>query len=486
MHFLSLRALSKALQKREISSTELTEHYLNRIDQAKHLNTFITIDPEQALAAAGIADKILQKGNGKTLTGIPMAHKDIFCTKTMPTTCASKMLANFNAPYDATIVKRLEDDGAILIGKTNMDEFAMGSSNENSYFGLVKNPWDVERVPGGSSGGSAAAVAADLVPFATGSDTGGSVRQPAAFCGISGLKPTYGLVSRFGMVAYASSLDQAGPMAHSAEDLAIILQSMAGFDEQDSTSSNQKIPNYSDALNAPLKSVKIGLPTCFFHPQIDKDIQQAIRVAVDIFKKSGATIIELDLTLESLWVPCYYVIACAEASSNLSRYDGIRFGYRTAVSDTLHDLMTRSRSEGFGIEVKRRILTGTHILSSGYFDDYYVQAQKVRRMIQEELTTALDGVDCILGPTTPTCAFKLGESLTSPTQRYLADIFTVSANLAGLPALSIPAGFSAGLPIGMQLIGAHFSETTLLNLAHYYQQCTDWHQSRPNTNKGQS
>ena len=479
MHTQSLHALSHALQHRQLSSTELTQHYLSRIHNAKSLNAFITIDEEEALLAAAVADTVLKKGEGNPLTGIPVAHKDIFCTETMPTTCGSKMLANFYSPYSATVVKRLKEQGAILLGKTNMDEFAMGSSNENSYFGPVKNPWNHECAPGGSSGGSAAAVAAGLVPFATGSDTGGSVRQPAAFCGISGLKPTYGLISRFGMVAYASSLDQAGPLAHSAEDLALILQAMAGFDEQDSTSINKAIPNYSATLNRPLKSLRIGLPSCFFHPNIADDIQQAIHAAVNLLKDAGATIIELDLTLHSLWVPCYYVIACAEASSNLSRYDGIRFGHRTDHAESLQALITRSRSEGFGLEVKRRILTGTHVLSSGYFDDYYVQAQKVRRMIQDELLGVLSDVDVILGPTTPSCAFKLGEKITDPIQRYLADIFTVAANLAGLPALSIPAGFSEGLPIGMQLIGAHFSEACLLNVAHYYQQCTNWHTKRP-------
>ena len=479
MHTQSLRALTQALQQRQLSSTELTQHYLNRIHNANSLNAFITIDEKEALLAATVADGMLKKGKGGVLTGVPMAHKDIFCTETMPTTCGSKMLANFYSPYSATIVKRLKEQGTVLLGKTNMDEFAMGSSNENSYFGPVKNPWNHQCVPGGSSGGSAAAVAAGLIPFATGSDTGGSVRQPAAFCGISGLKPTYGLISRFGMVAYASSLDQAGPLAHSAEDLALILQAMAGFDEQDSTSINKPIPDYSAALNQPLTSIRIGLPSCFFHPEVADDIQQAIHAAVRIFEQAGATIVELDLTLQSLWVPCYYVIACAEASSNLSRYDGVRFGHRANNAETLQDLITRSRSEGFGMEVKRRILTGTHVLSSGYFDDYYVQAQKVRRMIQEELLGALSQVDIILGPTTPSCAFKSGEKITDPTQRYLADIFTVSANLAGLPALSIPAGFSAGLPIGMQLIGTHFSEACLLNVAHYYQQCTNWHNKRP-------
>ena len=474
MHTQSLRALTQSLQTKQLSSVELTQYYLKRIHEAKALNAFISIDEEQALLAAAAADVLLKNGTGKPLTGIPIAHKDIFCTKTMPTTCGSKMLANFYAPYAATIVRRLEEQGTILLGKTNMDEFAMGSSNENSHFGPVKNPWNPKCVPGGSSGGSAAAVAAGLVPFATGSDTGGSVRQPAAFCGISGLKPTYGLISRFGMVAYASSLDQAGALAHSADDLALILQAMAGFDENDSTSARQPIPDYSAALNKPLKSMRIGLPSCFFHSEVATTIQQAIHAAVAIFKEAGATIIELDLTLQSLWVPCYYVIASAEASSNLSRYDGIRFGHRTNQADTLQELIMRSRSEGFGAEVKRRILTGTHVLSAGYFDAYYVQAQKIRRMIQQELVSALSTVDIILGPTTPSCAFELGEKITDPTQRYFA------ANLAGLPALSIPAGFNDnGLPIGMQFIGAHFNEATLLQMAHFYQQNTTWHNARP-------
>lgn len=480
MHTQSLRTLIEALRQKNISSTELTKHYLERINKAKELNAFIAIDEKHALSAAANADKLLKNGEGNILTGIPIAHKDIFCTENMATTCGSKMLENFQSPYSATIVKRLEQQGAIVLGKTNMDEFAMGSANENSYFGPVKNPWNKAYVSGGSSGGSAAAVAAGLVPFATGSDTGGSVRQPAAFCGISGLKPTYGLVSRFGMVAYASSLDQAGAMANSAEDLALVLQIMAGFDERDSTSINQPIPDYSASLNKPLTSMRIGLPDCFFHPDINNDIQEAIRAAVRVLEQAGAEIVNVDLPLHSLWVPCYYVIACAEASSNLSRYDGIRFGHRTAHAESLRELITRSRTEGFGVEVKRRILTGTHLLSSGYFDDYYVQAQKVRRMVQEELQQVLSQVDVILGPTTPSCAFKLGEKITDPTQRYLADIFTVAANLAGLPALSIPAGFNTdGLPIGMQLIGKHFSEASLLNIAHNYQQSTSWHTTRP-------
>ena len=485
MHTQSLRELLKRLKKKELSSTELTTHYLNRIQKAKSLNAFISVDEGSALAAAALADIQLQSGNAQQLTGIPFAHKDIFCTESMPTTCGSKMLADFYAPYSATIVKRLALQGAILVGKTNMDEFAMGSSNENSYFGSVRNPWDLTRVPGGSSGGSAAAVAAGLVPFATGSDTGGSVRQPAAFCGISGLKPTYGMVSRFGMVAYASSLDQAGPMARSAEDLALVFDIMSGFDEQDSTSINTPASDCVSALNAPQKPMRIGVPANALDSSIDPDIQQAIRAALVVFEQAGAEIVEIELPLQPAWVPCYYVIACAEASSNLSRYDGIRFGFRAQGTNTIRELITESRTQGFGIEVKRRILTGTQVLSSGYFDDYYVQAQKIRRMIQQELKAVLSTVDFIMTPTTPTCAFKLNEPVTDPTQRYLADVFTVAANLAGLPAISIPAGFNRdGLPIGMQLMGSYFSEPRLLALAHLYQQVTDWHNDQPTPIQG--
>lgn len=480
MHKLSLSELSRALHHRELSSKELTQHYLKRIQHHQSLNAFIhVIDEEQALITADAADKSLATGQAKPLTGIPMAHKDIFCTKNMPTTCGSKMLEHYYSPFQATVVNRLEEQGVILLGKTNMDEFAMGSANENSYFGPVRNPWNKEHVSGGSSGGSAAAVAARLIPFATGTDTGGSIRQPAAFCGISGIKPTYGLVSRFGMVAFASSLDQGGPLAASAEDLAFVLQAMVGFDAHDSTSVNQPIPDYLASLNHSIKGLRIGLPSCFFHEQVEQDIQQAIHAAVTLFQQEGAEIIELDLALQPLWVPCYYVIACAEASSNLSRYDGIRFGYRSKKGNSLREQITHTRTEGFGIEVKRRILTGTHVLSSGYFDDYYLQALKIRRLIQNELLDNLSKVDIILGPTTPTCAFKLGEKIADPIQNYLADVFTVAANLAGLPALSIPTGFSQGLPIGMQFIGKPFSEALLLNCAHHYQQCTDWHQARP-------
>ena len=475
----SLKQLSQALHQGKISSVELTQHYLSQIEKHQDLNAFISLDKEHALLNAQQADKELQNGSAKTLMGIPMALKDLFCTPRMKTTCGSKMLANFQAPYEATIATKLRESGTILLGKTNMDEYAMGSSNENSYFGSVKNPWNKEYVPGGSSGGSAAAVAAGAVPFAIGSDTGGSIRQPAALCGISGIKPTYGLVSRYGMVAYASSLDQAGPLAHSAEDLALILQALAGFDNKDSTSVEITIPEYEAELNKPLSKLRIGLPSCFFQPQVDPAIQQAIHDAVKIFEQMGAEIVNLDLELLPLWVPCYYVVACAEASSNLSRYDGLRFGHRSTKDANLNELIRCSRSEGFGAEVKRRILTGTYVLSSGYFDAYYLQAQKIRRLIQNELMNTLKSVDVILGPTTPTPAFKLGEKIDDPIQNYLADVFTVAANLAGLPAISIPAGFSQNLPVGLQLMGKHFSEGRLLNIAHHYQLHTDWHTARP-------
>lgn len=480
MEQLSLAQLADALQKKELSSVELTQHFFRKIHNHKELNVFISMDEDYALSQAQEADKRIQNGNAQLLTGIPMALKDLFCTTQLTTTCGSKMLEHFQAPYNATIANKLYEQGAVLLGKANMDEFAMGSTNENSYFGAVKNPWNTLCVPGGSSGGSAAVVAAGLAPYSIGSDTGGSIRQPAAFCGISGIKPTYGLVSRYGMVAYASSLDQAGPLARSAEDLSIVLQALVGFDPKDSTSVDTPTPNYFKELNTPLTSLKIGLPTCFFQPQVDAEIQKAVLEAVDVFKNLGAEIIEVDLTLQPLWVPCYYVVACAEASSNLSRYDGLRFGYRSTTANSLNELITNSRTEGFGAEVKRRILTGTHVLSSGYFDAYYLQAQKIRRLIQEELLTTLKKVDVILGPTTPTSAFKIGEPITDPVQNYLGDVFTVAANLAGLPALSIPIGFNQqDLPLGLQLMGTHFSEANLLRIAHQYQNNTNWHLATP-------
>lgn len=479
MERLSLREQCNALNCRSISSVELTQHYFQRIKQFSALNAFISLDEEQAYHSAKKADQLIQTGRAKLLTGIPLAHKDIFCTQRMKTTCASKMLSNYQSPFPATIVKRLAEQGTVLLGKTNMDEFAMGSANESSYYGPVKNPWDLTKVAGGSSGGSAAAVAAGLVSFATGSDTGGSIRQPAAFCGISGMKPTYGLASRYGMVAFASSLDQAGPMARSAEDLAIILQAMLGFDPNDSTSIDRPVPNYQASLNAPIQSLRIGVPRCFFQSNVAPEIQEYIDSALKLYENAGARVIELDLSLQPLWVPCYYLLACAEASSNLSRYDGVRFGHRTSHANHLTEMIAQTREEGFGIEVKRRILTGTYVLSSGYFDAYYVQAQKVRRMIQTELKKAYQTVDLILGPTTPSLAFPLAKTSSNPTDRYQEDIFTVAANLGGFPAISIPAGLSHGLPIGMQLMGDFFSEAKLLSYAHFYQQQTSWHQTLP-------
>ncbi len=475
----SLHQLSLALQEGQLSSVELTKHCIQTILNNQDLNAFISLDEEHALLEAQKADHQLKQRQGNRLRGIPMAVKDLLCTTRMKTTCGSKMLANFQAPYEATLVSQLKAQGSILLGKTNLDEFAMGSSNENSYFGCVKNPWNKNYVSGGSSGGSAAAVAKGLIPFAIGTDTGGSIRQPAAFCGISGIKPTYGLVSRYGMVAYASSFDQAGPFAKRVEDLAIVLQAMTGFDPKDSTSIDKAVPDYFSQLSKPFGKPRIGLPTCFFQAGVEKDIQIAILDALKLYENMGAEIIEIDLKLKDLWIPTYYVLACAEASSNLSRFDGLRFGHSSNKHANLIERITASRSEGFGAEVKRRILTGTYVLSSGYIDSYYVQAQKIRRLIQNELVKALQQVDLILGPTTPTCAFKLGDKIADPIQIYLADVFTVAANLAGLPALSIPVGFSQGLPIGMQLMGKHFSESQLLNAAHAYQLQTRWHLASP-------
>lgn len=479
MEHLSIKQISSALRQRKFSSVELTQYYLKQIDINQQLNAFIHVDEKLAITAAKQADQKLQKKEGSMLTGIPMAVKDLFCTKEMPTTCASKMLAQFQPPYSATVVSRLQDQGAVLVGKTNMDEFAMGSSNEHSYFGAVLNPWDAQRVPGGSSGGSAAAIAGGLIPYALGSDTGGSIRQPAAFCGISGIKPTYGMASRHGMIAYASSMDQAGPMAYSAEDLAIILQAMVGHDRYDSTSVKQPPVDYLSFLDKPNAPLRIGIPTFYKDHALDAPIQRCIDNALSIFRNFGAEVVFVDLHLQPLWVPCYYVIACAEASSNLSRYDGIRFGHRSQRSESLAELIKHSRSEGFGMEVKRRILTGTHLLSSACFSAYYLQAQKIRRLIQQELLRTLEQVDVLIGPTTPQVAFHLGVKKENPVQNYLSDVFTVAANLAGLPALSIPAGFAHGLPVGMQLMGRHFSEASLLKWAHEYQKRTEWHQARP-------
>ncbi|MBA3661199.1 MAG: Asp-tRNA(Asn)/Glu-tRNA(Gln) amidotransferase subunit GatA [Gammaproteobacteria bacterium] len=476
MHKKTIAALSKDLLTKKISSVELTQHYLNRIkNHDKTLNTFITVTEEQALQSAKQADEVIAAGKGTTLTGIPLAQKDIFCTDGVLTSCGSKMLANFIAPYNATVIEKFNAAGTVLLGKTNMDEFAMGSSNENSFYGAVKNPWCIDCVAGGSSGGSAAAVAAGLAPGATGTDTGGSIRQPAALCGISGLKPTYGRVSRYGMIAFASSLDQGGPFARSAEDLALLMNAMAGFDERDSTSVERAVPDYAATLNAPLTGLRIGLPKEYFTADMSKEMGAAIEAALVVFKKLGATIKEISLPNTNLSTPVYYVLAPAECSSNLARFDGVRYGYRCENPKDLEDLYKRSRSEAFGDEVKRRIMVGTYVLSSGYYDAYYLKAQKIRRLICQDFINAYQEVDVILSPTTPSTAFKIGEKASDPISMYLSDIYTIAANLAGLPALSIPMGFINQLPVGLQLIGNLFDEAKILNVAHQYQQETDWH-----------
>ncbi|RLA22306.1 MAG: Asp-tRNA(Asn)/Glu-tRNA(Gln) amidotransferase GatCAB subunit A [Gammaproteobacteria bacterium] len=480
MHNQTITELSAGLKAGDFSSEELTCGFLQRIAQhGEALNCFITIAEEQALVAARAADVLIAKGEGGILTGIPMAHKDIFCTKGHKTSCGSKMLDNFISPYNATVVNQLESAGMVMLGKLNMDEFAMGSSNETSYYGAVRNPWDTNCVPGGSSGGSAAAVAARLVPVATGTDTGGSIRQPASFCGITGLKPTYGRVSRFGMIAFASSLDQAGPMTRDAEDAALILQAMAGFDEKDSTSLENEVPDYSAGLNNDLTGLKIGLPKEFFDEGLDSEVAKVIEVAVEEYRKLGAEIKEISLPNMQLSVPTYYVVAPAECSANLSRFDGVRFGYRCENPADLNDLYSRSRGEGFGAEVKRRIMIGAYALSAGYYDAYYLKAQQVRKLISEDFKKAFEEVDVIMGPTAPSTTFGLGEKADDPLSMYLSDIYTIGANLAGIPAMSVPAGFVAGKPVGLQLVGNYFSEGQLLNAAHRYQQVTDWHQRVP-------
>ncbi len=482
MHRKTLAELSQALQDKSLSSVELTRYFLDRIQQHNDtLNAFITVTEEQALQQAKEADQQLASGRAGPLTGIPIAQKDIFCTKGIKTTCGSKILDNFIAPYDATVSEHLNADGMVLLGKTNMDEFAMGSSNETSYYGPVKNPWDLERIPGGSSGGSAATIAARLAPAATGTDTGGSIRQPAALCGITGLKPTYGRVSRYGMIAFASSLDQGGPMTQTAEDAAMLLNSMAGHDPKDSTSIDKDVPDYTATLNNSLKDIKIGLPEEYFAKGLDPAIEKAIETSIKTFEKCGATMVNINLPHTDLATSAYYVIAPAECSSNLARYDGVRYGYRCKNPVDLEDLYKRSRSEAFGAEVKRRIMVGTYVLSSGYYDAYYIKAQKIRRQIRDDFQTAFQNVDIILTPVTPTPAFKIGEKMTDPVAMYLSDIFTIATNLAGLPGLSIPAGFSDNhLPIGVQLIGNLFEESKILNAAHQFQQVTDWHQKIPN------
>jgi len=477
----SLRQLGDALRAREISSVELTQGYLDRIDRLNpELNAYITWDPEKSLAQAKKADARLAEGSAGALTGIPIAQKDIFCAKDWLTTCGSRMLSNFVSPYDAHIISQFNDAGAVNLGKTNMDEFAMGSSNETSYYGPVKNPWDKQRVPGGSSGGSTVAVAARLCAAATGTDTGGSIRQPASLSGISGLKPTYGVCSRYGMIAFASSLDQAGPMGRSAEDLALMMNVMAGFDERDSTSLQRNKEDYSRDLDKPLNGLRIGLPKEFFAEGVGNDVAKAVETAIAEYKKLGAAIVDISLPNSKLSIPVYYVVAPAEASSNLSRFDGVRYGYRAPDYKDLADMYEKSRAQGFGAEVKRRIMIGTYVLSHGYYDAYYLQAQKIRRLIAQDFTEAFKKCDVIMGPTCPGTAFKLGEKSDDPVQMYLSDIYTTPANLAGLPGMSIPCGFGDNnMPVGLQIIGNYFEEARILNVAHQYQQATDWHSRAP-------
>lgn len=479
----SLKALGQMLAKKQVSSVELTQAFLNRIDALNpEINAYIALDQDKTLAQAKAADLRIAAGTAAPLTGIPIAQKDIFCANGWRTTCGSKMLANFVAPYDAHVISQFDVAGAVNLGKTNMDEFAMGSSNETSYFGGVKNPWDFTRVPGGSSGGSAAAVAARLCAAATGTDTGGSIRQPASLCGFTGLKPTYGVVSRYGMIAFASSLDQAGPMAKSAEDCALMMNVMAGFDERDSTSLQRDKEDYTRDLNKPLQGLRVGLPKEFFAEGLDADVAKVVEAAIAEYKKLGADIVEVSLPNTGLSIPVYYVLAPAEASSNLSRYDGVRYGHRAAVYDDLMDMYCKSRAEGFGAEVKRRILIGTYVLSAGYYDAYYLKAQQIRRLIAQDFTEAFKHCDVIMGPAAPSTAFKAGEKVDDPVAMYLQDIYTISTNLAGLPGMSIPAGFSHNLPVGLQIIGNYFDEARMLNVAHQYQQVTDWHTRMPELN----
>ena len=472
--------LSAALKAKKVSSLELTQAFLDRISKYKDLNAFITLDPERSLAQAKAADMQLAQGQASALTGIPIAQKDIFCADGWRTTCGSKMLSNFVAPYDATVIERFNKSGAVCLGKTNMDEFAMGSSNETSYYGPVKNPWDTQAVPGGSSGGSAAAVAARLVPAATGTDTGGSIRQPAALCGITGIKPSYGRVSRYGMIAFASSLDQAGPMTRSAEDAAMMLNVMCGFDVRDSTSVDRNAPDFTAGLGSSIKGLKIGLPKEYFGAGLNADVAKAVQAAIDEYKKLGAQVVEVSLPNSQLAIPCYYVLAPAEASSNLARFDGVRYGYRAPEYKDLNDMYRKTRAQGFGPEVKRRIMIGTYVLSAGYYDAYYLQAQRLRRLITDDFNRAFEKCDVIMGPTAPSTAFNLGAKKDDPVAMYLSDIYTISVNLAGLPGMSIPAGFGAdNRPVGLQLIGKYFDEAHILNAAHQYQQATDWHQRAP-------
>ena len=477
----SLKDLSDLLAREKVSSVELTQSFLSRIqDLNPSLNAFISVDQEKSLAQARAADALIAAGKSGPLTGIPIAQKDIFCAQGWLSTCGSKMLSNFVSPYDAHVIEQFDRAGAVNLGKTNMDEFAMGSSNETSFFGKVKNPWDTERVPGGSSGGSAAAVAARLAPAATGTDTGGSIRQPAALTGITGIKPTYGTVSRYGMIAFASSLDQAGPMAKSAEDCALMLNVMAGFDGRDSTSLERDREDYARDLNKPLQGLRIGLPKEYFAEGLSPDVAKAVEAALAEYRKLGAEMVEISLPNTRLSIPVYYVLAPAEASSNLARYDGVRYGYRAPEYGDLVDMYQKSRAQGFGAEVKRRIMIGTYVLSAGYYDAYYIQAQKLRRLIARDFEQAFAQCDVIMGPTSPTTAFKLGEKSDDPVSMYLSDIYTIAVNLAGLPGMSVPCGFGEnGLPVGLQIVGNYFAEARMLNVAHQYQQATDWHLRLP-------
>jgi len=488
MHTKTLKELSALLQSKQVSSTELTRHYLDRIDASGH-NAFLHVDRELSLSQAAAADARIAAGTASALTGVPIAHKDIFVTRGWRTTAGSKMLQGYVSPFDATVVERLGAAGMVTLGKVNLDEFAMGSANENSAYGAVKNPWDATAVPGGSSGGSAAAIAARLAPAATATDTGGSIRQPAAFCGVTGIKPTYGRVSRFGMIAFASSLDQGGPIAQTAEDCALLLNDMIGFDERDSTSltpeQGNKQEDFTRDLNQPLTGLRIGVPSEYFGEGLASDVEGAVRAALEQFVKLGATLVDISLPKTALSIPTYYIIAPAEASSNLSRFDGVRYGHRASEYKDLQDMYRKTRAEGFGSEVKRRIMVGTYVLCHGYYDAYYVQAQKIRRLIADDFQAALrDKCDVIMGPVAPTVAWDLGSKSNDPVANYLADIYTLSTSLAGLPGMSIPCGFGAGdkngkRPVGLQIIGNYFAEARLLNIAHQYQQATDWHTRAP-------
>ena len=476
----SLKELAAKLASKEISSVELTQAFLDRIARLNpEINAYVTVDAEKSLAQARAADTMIAHGKTGLLTGIPFAQKDIFCAKGWKTTCGSKMLDDFIAPYDAHIIEQFDRAGAVNLGKTNMDEFAMGSSNETSYYGKVQNPWDRARVPGGSSGGSAAAVAARLAPAATGTDTGGSIRQPASLCGLSGLKPTYGVCSRYGMIAFASSLDQAGPMAKSAEDLALMMNVMAGFDSRDSTSLQRDKEDYTRDLTLPLAGLKIGLPKEYFADGLDAGVAQVILDTIAEYRKLGAETVEISLPNTRLSIPVYYVLAPAEASSNLSRFDGVRYGYRAPEYTDLADMYCKTRAQGFGAEVKRRILVGTYVLSAGYYDAYYLKAQKIRRLIAQDFEQAFKQCDVIMGPAAPGTAFKAGEKTNDPVAMYLEDLYTIAVNLAGLPGMSIPAGFANGLPVGLQIIGNYFGESRMLGIGHAYQQVTDWHLRMP-------